>query len=282
MIVFTLNSYLGRTTLAGVVGLAALVGSQAKADLVYGVSDELGQLVSFNSASPGTLLSAIALTGTETGEQIRGIDDVSGVIYGLGDANHLYTINPATGVCTMVGAGAFSPVLNGIDFGFTAGPSQFYVSSDLGQNLSLTTAGVATTMPNYTGASLDTIAYDPLTSVYYGMSASSQDLYTVNPATGSTTLVGPTGVDFIARDGLDITASGAAYFSATVNGQTEFFTANLLTGALTLVGDVGTPGEVISGLDSITVVPTTVPEPGTMALATLGGGLLLFMLRRRK
>jgi len=274
----TMRACFARCVLALAAALAVAPGFKANAELVYGVSDQLDQLVSFNSASPGTLLSAVSITGMQSGEQMRGIDWIGGTLYGLGDQSHLYTINPATGAATQVGA-AFSPVLNGIDFGFNAGTSQLYVSSDLGQNLTINPiTGVATAGPNYTGASLDSLAYDYFNTDFYGISASTHDLYGVNPVTGATTLIGATGVSFADRIGFDISPmTGSAYFSGTVAGQTEFFGVNLATGALTLVGDIGTPGELTSGLDSIAVVP----EPATMALTAIGG-FMLVSLRRRK
>ena len=265
--------------LALAVALAVASGITANAEVVYGVSDQLDELVSFDSASPGTLLSAHSITGLQTGEEIRGIDWVGATLYGLGDQSHLYAINPNTGAATMVGTGAFSPILNGIDFGFNAGSSQLYVSSDLGQNLTINPiTGAATAGPNYTGASIDAMAYDYSNGGFYGISADTHDLYDMNPATGGTSLIGPTGVDFADRIGFDISPiTDNAYFSGTVAGQTEFFDVNLSTGALSLVGDVGTPGELSSGLDSIAVVP----EPATVALSAIGG-LMLGLFRRKK
>jgi hypothetical protein len=276
----TARTFCNRNVLALAVGLAAASGITASAELVYGVSDQLGELVSFDSTTPGTLFTAHALTGMVTGEQIRGIDEFNGTLYGLGDQNHLYTINPATGSVTLVGSG-FSPVLNGIDFGFNAGTSQLYVSSDLGQNLTINPAtGVATAGPNYTGAVIDAMAYNYVNTLFYGVSAVNHDLYQMNPVTGATTLIGASGVAFADRIGFDISsATDIAYFSGTVSSQTEFFTVNLATGAMTLVGDVGTPGEFSSGLDSIAVAP--VPEPTTLALAAMGGGAMLLLMRRK-
>ena len=266
-------------------GLMTLVCSNAKADLVYGVSDQLDQLVSFDSATPGTLDSAIALTGLPSGEQIRGIDWLNGTLYGLGDQSHLYTINPATGFCTPVGPG-FSPILNGIDFGLANGTSLLYVASDLGQNITLNpTTGAATVGPNYTGASLDAIAYNFVTGTFVGVSADTHDLYNINPATGNASLIGASGVNFLDRVGLTVSpSSDLAYFSGTVNGQTELFTVNMSTGAFSLVGDVGTPGEITSGLDSIadTGLITTVPEPSSAAFLAIGGGLAIMFMRRKK
>ncbi len=278
MMIQKMRTNLNRSALALAAALAVASGSKANAELVYGVSDQLDQLVSFDSATPGTLLSAVSITGMQSGEQMRGIDWISGTLYGLGDQSHLYTINPVTGAATQVGT-AFSPVLNGIDFGFNAGTSQLYVSSDLGQNLTINPiTGVATAGPNYSGASVDSLAYDYFNTSFYGISAASHDLYSMNPATGATTLIGPTGVSFTDRIGFDISPlSNVAFFSGTVAGQTEFFSVNLSTGALSLIGDVGTPGELTSGLDSIAVVP----EPATVALSAIGG-LMLVLFRRKK
>jgi hypothetical protein len=269
---------LNRSAFALAAALAVASGFKANAELVYGVSDQLDQLVSFDSATPGTLLSAHSITGMQSGEQMRGIDWINGILYGLGDQSHLYTINPLTGAATQVGT-AFSPVLNGIDFGLNAGTSQLYVSSDLGQNLTINpSTGAATAGPNYTGASVDSLAYDYFNTSFYGISAASHDLYGLNPVTGATSLIGPTGISFSDRIGFDISpVTDDAYFSGTVAGQTEFFGVNLATGALSLIGDVGTPGELTSGLDSIAVVP----EPATMALTAIGG-FMLVLFRRRK
>jgi hypothetical protein len=271
-----------RSTLAWVIVLAAAPCVTANAELVYGVSDQLNQLVTFDSASPGTLLSAHNISGLQGNEQLRGIDWVNGTLYGLGDGSHVYTIDPNTAVATQVGAGSFTPALNGIDFGFNAGTSQLYVSSDLGQNLTINPAtGAATAGPNYAaGSSLDALAYDYVSGTFYAVSALSHNFFLVNPVTGAVTLVGPTGVAFQDRVGLDISPNtDTAYFSGTVSGQTEFFTVNKATGAFTLVGAVGTPGELSSGLDSIAIA--SVPEPSAVALLA-AGGLLLGLLRPRK
>ncbi len=275
-----------RLIILGLIGGLTVYGS-AKAELMYGVSDDLDQLVSFDSSSPGSLRSAISISGLASGEQIRSIDWISGSLYGLGSQNHLYNISTTTGFASPVGL-QFSPLLNGIDFGLNAGPggSLLYMSSDLGQNFAINPiTGQATVGPNYTGASLDSLAYNFLNGTFVGIDAANHNLYNLNPTTGATSLIGATGVNFSARVWLDISpSSGTAYFSGSVNGQSELFTVNLTTGALTLIGDIGTPGDITSGLEGIAATGiNVVPEPPTVAFFAAGGsGLLLWLWRQRR
>ena len=70
-----------------------------------------------------------------------------------------------------MGTGLFSPLLNGVYFGFSAGSDQLYVASDLGQNLPLIRSpGTATAEPNYTGSVIDALAYNNADALLYGFS----------------------------------------------------------------------------------------------------------------
>jgi hypothetical protein len=272
------RNLLTRGAFALVATIAGTLCINANAELVYGVSDQTGTLITFDSANPQNVLTAHSISGTQSGEQIRGIDFVSGTMYGLGSQSHLYTINPNTAAATQVGSGQFSPLLNGNDFGFNSAGSYFYIASDLGQNMILTTLPVGASGPNYTaGSSIDGMAFDHVSGRFYGISATSHNFLSLNPTNGVVTTIGPTGVNFADRVALDISAlTDIAYFSGTVGGQTEFYTVNKTTGVLSLVGPVGTPGQFSSGLDALVVVP----EPSSIALFAVGG--LLFGLVMRK
>jgi hypothetical protein len=266
----------------GALALAVSLSINANAQLIaYGVSDAQNSLITFNPASPSTILTAHAISGLQANEQIRGIDFVGNTLYGLGSQSHLYTLNPATGAATQVGSGQFSPILNGLDFGFNASGSTFYVASDLSQNLSISTAGVATAGPNYvSGAnSIDGMAFDHSSGIFYGISTgSSHNWLQLNPTTGAVTVIGNTGVNYNDRLALDVSPfNNVAYLSATVNSQANLYTVNKATGALTLVGTVGPAGQFTSGLDALVVVP----EPSSVALFAVGGLLLGLLIRRK-
>ena len=70
----TMRIHFTRSALALAVALAVASGSKANAELVYGVSDQLDELVSFDSATPGTLLSANSITSLQSRQEMRGID----------------------------------------------------------------------------------------------------------------------------------------------------------------------------------------------------------------
>jgi hypothetical protein len=122
----------------------------AKGRLLIGVTDT-NQLLSFDSATPATITSSIAITGLVSGDQIRGIDfrPANGVLYALGlntasspDVGRIYTINVATGVATQIGTN-FSTSLTetpnppGPFYGFDFSPTadRIRVVNNFDQNL---------------------------------------------------------------------------------------------------------------------------------------------------
>ena len=89
------------------LALASLVfgAGRAEAELLTGLTST-GNLVTFDSATPGTIASSVAITGLQAGETLLGIDrrPANGLLYGLGSTSRLYTINTTTGLATAVGA----------------------------------------------------------------------------------------------------------------------------------------------------------------------------------
>src|SRR5262249_44051896 len=63
-------------------------------------------------------------------------------LYALGSTSRLYVVNTFTGNATLVGAGPFTPTLNGTSFGFDFNPTvdRIRIVSDADQNLRLNPA----------------------------------------------------------------------------------------------------------------------------------------------
>lgn len=64
-----------------------------------------GKLVSFNRAEPKTLVGSVAVTGLPSGESLLGIDDrpADSALYGLTSGGKIVTLEPDTGVATLIG-----------------------------------------------------------------------------------------------------------------------------------------------------------------------------------
>src|SRR5262245_50999519 len=112
----------------GVAGLVALglglaAPGRAGAATITGVTTT-NVLVTFDSATPGTIATSVAVTGLQGGETLLGIDrrPATGALYALGSTSRLYLINATTGAATQVGsAGAFT--VSGTAFGFDFNPT---------------------------------------------------------------------------------------------------------------------------------------------------------------
>src|SRR5262249_4614582 len=107
------------------VALAALTlgSTQAEAEILTGLTST-GSLVTFDSATPGTISSSVAITGLQAGESLLGIDrrTANRLLYGRGSTGLLYTTTTTTGPATAVSAAPFSPALSGTAFGFDINP----------------------------------------------------------------------------------------------------------------------------------------------------------------
>src|SRR5581483_966783 len=117
------------------------------------------RLVSFNSGTPGTLASPVAITGLGAGESLIGLDfrPATGVLYAVSNAIRLYTINTTTGATSLVG-NTFSPPISGtaIGFDFNPVPDRIRLVTDADQNIRLnpnngTVAGTDTNLAYATG-----------------------------------------------------------------------------------------------------------------------------------
>jgi hypothetical protein len=235
-----------------VCALAFAMSAQAE-PIVALTSDN--RLITFDSATPGTAIETVTITGLGTGENLVGIDyrPATGTLYGLSTASRVYAINSDTGVATAIGAaGAFT--LNGTSFGFDFNPvpDRIRVTSDTDQNLRLNpndgtltandgtlqyagTDANAAQNPNIVGSAYTNSFAGAQATVLYDID-SNLDILTIQnpPNNGTLVTVGSLGVDTSDRVGFDISGTtGVAYASLTVGGVSQLYTINLLSGAAT-------------------------------------------------
>ncbi|TAL24248.1 MAG: DUF4394 domain-containing protein [Aquabacterium sp.] len=117
-------------------------------ELILAATDD-NQLVSFNAARPGALLSRTALQGLQAGERLLGISFrvARGQLYGLSDRGRLLRIDPASGKATPVGPGIKLP--------HPGGPLGFDINPAADRIRVLDTAGASLRVHPDTGSQVD-------------------------------------------------------------------------------------------------------------------------------
>jgi hypothetical protein len=307
----TFLSKIVEAALAAALVSLALGSDWAEAESLIGLTST-GNLVSFDSATPGTISASVAITGLQAGESLLGIDrrPANGLLFGLGSTSRLYTISTTSGLATAVGASPFTPVLTGTAFGFDFNPvaDRIRVVSTDTTNLRLnpndgTLAGADTPLSYASGDSGAGITPRVIGSAYtsnfngtavttlYGID-SNRDVLVMqggpngapSPNGGVLTTIG-SGLGFNTSDlvGFDVSGTtGAAYVSLTptTGGGSQLFTINLTTGATTLDGTIGS-GLTLTGL-AAEIGSATVPEPASLVLLGIGClGLIAIVHRHR-
>ncbi|MGK6323708.1 DUF4394 domain-containing protein [Sphingomonas sp. DT-51] len=270
--------------------LLAALPTGASAATIFGV-DENNNLVTFNSSSPSTMMSKIAITGSDSSFEALDFRPINNVLYGLSAGRIVHTIDIASGVATAVsGPLAVRGSVFGFDFNPTIDRARI-VSNTEGNHVfnpndsSLT--GSPTTTPLAYGAGDVNAGTNPgvsaaaYTTSSFGAPAASTQLLVIdtdrdvlarqNNNGGVLTTVGSLGQNLGSRTSFDISGSDAFAF----NGST-LYNVNLSTGA------VSSLGRTDRNLFGIAIGPSAVPEPATWAMMILGFGVVGYSLRRRR
>lgn len=246
---------------------------------VYALDANGLNLLRFDSATPSTMNATVPVSGLVVGgatESLAAIDfrPANGRLYALGvntpptggfREGRLYTLDPATGIATVVGPAPFSTRLAAAarpdEYGFDFNPiaDAIRVVNNEGQNFRVspnTGALVALDGPLVFSADPDLIATPGIVAAAYTnntatpignttlfvLDAHSGRLLTLEPPNvGTLNDVGPLGVRVSENTGFDIAADGTAYASLTPVGvnNSQLATVSLTTGAATLVGVIG-------------------------------------------
>jgi hypothetical protein len=253
--------------------LGAVAAPAAKADptvYVTGLGNEFGTL----DLTTGSF-SQIATLALPAGDLIYGMGyGADGNLYGVDsepDAN-LWEINRYTGDVTLIGAIGQSAV----DATSSANGTLYVLSQDL--NAVYYTMNPPSTTPTVVGpigmSSGGLMAVSPDGSQLFTTTQSTYDLVGINPTTGTTNDIGPTG--FMIDNGLFV--DGTLYGFDTAGA---IVTINTATGAGTQVATYSLPG----GDQILASALVPVPEPSSLALgligAVLAGSFPYSRLRRR-
>ena len=294
--------------LAAFAATIVLAGS-AGAVTITGLTST-NTLVSFDSATPGTIINTVTLSGITGGDAVVGIDyrPIDGLLIGLGynsatGTARVYSIT-AAGVATSINVNLLS-LGTGLarvtaDFNPTVNALRVVTNGATGNNLRIPTGGTGVLTidtdlnPANTGiratafsrnnagggTSGATTLYEIDGTNNALVSQGSIDFFTgsgTSPNTGTLTSVAPlSGVTGSAVVGFDIfnapgTAAGSAG-TAFVATSSALSTLNLSTGAATSNGIIG------SGLTIVDIA--AVPEPGSVVLCGLAA--VFFASRRRR
>ncbi|RNL51712.1 DUF4394 domain-containing protein [Pedobacter jejuensis] len=222
--------------------------------VAYAVSNN-NELLIFNplSASPTPIVKAI--TGTQTGENILGIDmrPLNGQLFALGSSSRIYAINASSGVATAVGTAPLSTLITGTSVGFDFNPTvdRIRIVTNTGQNFRINPADGTLTVDgaiSLTTASISGAAYTnnfagATTTVLFDIDSQGDRLYRQDPPNNGTLVdVGALGVNVETNNGFDIGGtSGIAYGIFTVAGTQKIYSINLTTGVATAGATITAP-----------------------------------------
>lgn len=249
--------------LIGTIGTGeTLVGMtlvQPPAPRVY-VLNDASRLASFSPGTPNNLSTPVLISGLGTGETVVGMDfrPGNGRLYALTSAARLLTVEPDTGIASVVGTLAADPAdttspyagLTGTRFtvDFNPAADRMRVISDTGLNLRINVDTAATTTDGVINRTTPaTVVAGAYTNSFSGTTATDLfDLESNNsvltrqspPNDGTLTNVGPLGVTLNGQAAIDI-AGGAngLVLAALRSGATSpfsLYTVSLSTGAATL------------------------------------------------
>ncbi|WP_428306848.1 DUF4394 domain-containing protein [Lacipirellula sp.] len=294
------------------LALALGVAQTAVAEPIVALT-ATNQLITFNSVSPGTLGSTVALTGLIAGDSLVGIDvrPANNTLYGFAvsaagaspPTGRVYSINVGTGVATLAATLAADPAdvtpptpyssVSGTYFGVDFNPvaDRLRVITDTGQSLRINVATGLTQLDGaiayaasdanagtpaqiYASAYTNSFAGAATTTLYNLDGALSTLVTQVPPNDGTLNTVALTSLAVSPDSAFDISGQTGTAFVVLDGGTLG--SINLATGVVTDLGTIGTVGAIAD------IAVLAIPEPTTATLVALGACALITNRRRRR
>lgn len=226
---------------------ATLIGPVDERMNAFGLADRNGELWTFD----------------QTVDRMKRLDPMTGTTLETVDVGFL---------SSFIGEGALT--FDNSGNGYLANVRGIIASNEGVGNLysiDLDTASSSTILGNFEFLGLDGMDFDS-SGTLYGFTHGTAILYTIDPLTGVSTMIGDTGFDSFPR------LAGLTFMGDALYGvmSGSLYTIDPLTGAGTLIGDIGF-GD-ISGLTALNTIP--IPP----AILLFGSGLvgLISVARRKK
>jgi hypothetical protein len=235
--------------------------------VVFGLTDDQ-HLIRFRECRPDNAVDLGAITGLDPDTALVGIDFrvQDGLLYGLGDAGGIYTIDRATAAATPVAGAALDIALDGTEFDIDFNPAAnaLRIVSDTGQNLRQPFADGPTQFVTVEDADLNIggapasgitdVAYtnndlDPNTgTTLFDISSDADQVLLQSPPndgvlvpTGGLTVTvtadAPVGFDIASVRRRGVIVANRAFAVLDVGGVSGFYRINLLTGQAILIGE---------------------------------------------
>lgn len=242
--------------------------------------------IGFNVATPGasTSIAPEALNfyaGDYAGDDFTKVYAVNALTAPA--IPQFYTIDPATGIKTLVATTTLPAGSNPLDMAWDYTTSTMYLTASGGTpaatslyTLNLTT-GATTLVAQVVGTGFVTginLLAHPFTGVLYSVDVGNDILYSINKTTGAATQIGPIGVNIGFAQGADFdNSNGTAYLCAYIGGGVNALrTVDLITGATTSVGSFPNQEVDICAIGTALGAPPTGPvltvSPGTIDFGT--------------
>jgi len=265
-----------------VLSLALSSGSASAETILYGITHFSSELIRIDTATgAGSLVGTV---NAADNPRPLGLATYGSSLYTYGViSDRLWELDPVTGA-----------VVTSINLNLLVAAEGALTISSTGAGVLSGRAGAINTQSLWGfdlagSSSLITATFEPMdgldfspSGVLFGLSqeatiGSPYQLYTIDPATGAPTLLGPTGISFgagfAAVAGLAFRDDGALF--AVMNDS--LYRLDTGTGAATLVGATG-----FNAVAGLTFVDVAAPEPAIVPMLAMGWlGVGVYRRRRR-